>query len=49
MLSPIIVFASASIGGFALRTNMVEDFDEIGSWPGRGDWRGWAEHTRPTR
>jgi hypothetical protein len=22
---------------------MVEDFDEIGSWPGRGDWRGRAE------
>jgi hypothetical protein len=27
MLSPIIVFASASIGGFALRMNMVEDFE----------------------
>ncbi|MFZ3327714.1 MAG: hypothetical protein WA231_18315 [Methylocella sp.] len=26
---------------------MVEDFDEIGSWPGRGDWHGRAEHTRP--
>ena len=25
---------------------MVEDFDEIGSWPGRGDWHGRAEHTR---
>jgi hypothetical protein len=22
---------------------MVEDFDEIGSWPGRGDWHGRAE------
>jgi hypothetical protein len=22
---------------------MAEDFDEIGSWPGRGDWRGRAE------
>jgi hypothetical protein len=28
---------------------MVEDFDEIGSWPGRGDWHGRAEHTRPAR
>jgi hypothetical protein len=22
---------------------MAEDFGEIGSWPGRGDWRGRAE------
>ena len=22
---------------------MAEDFDEIGSWPGRGDWPGRAE------
>ena len=22
---------------------MAEDFDEIGSWPGQGDWRGRAE------
>jgi hypothetical protein len=25
---------------------MAEDFDEVGSWPGRGDWHGRAEHTR---
>ena len=28
---------------------MAEDFDEVGSWPGRGDWHGRAEHTRPAR
>jgi hypothetical protein len=33
MLSPIIVFASASIGGFALRMNMVEDFERLAPGP----------------
>jgi len=23
---------------------MAENFDEFGFWPGRGDWRGRAEH-----
>jgi hypothetical protein len=26
---------------------MVEDFDEIGSWPGRGDWHGQATCGQP--
>ena len=48
MLSPIIVLAlifGAELWWLFRRgmVIMAEGFDEIRSWPGRGDWRGRAE------
>ena len=42
MLSPIIVLALI-LGAELWCLIMAKDFDEIGSWPGQGDWRGRAE------